>query len=132
MDEITQQITELLQSYRHYHHHGAEMTETEEKKNWEEGAKKALDTFRAMFRGHLDIEHLLVNDSENSVLKTLLSLAEEIRTKVTNGREVTSSLEDCSALLMRLTSEHLETTSAEAPPDWPYISKIKSVKASAL
>lgn len=125
MDEITQQITELLQSYRHYHYHEGEMTEIEEKKSWEERAKKALDTFRAMFRGHLDIEHLLVSNSENSVLKTLLSLAEEIRGKVTNGREVTSSLEDCSALLMRLTSEHLEPTSAEAPPDWPYISKIK-------
>lgn len=108
------------------------MAESEEKKNWEEGAKKALDTFRAMFRGNLDIEHLLVSDSKNIVLKTLLSLAEEIRTKVSNGREVTSSLEDCSALLMRLTSEHLEPTSAEAPPDWPYISKIKSVIASAL
>lgn len=132
MDEITQQITELLQSYRHYHYHGEEMKESEEKKNWEEGAKKALDTFRAMFRGHLDIEHLLVTDSENSVLKTLLSLAEEIRTKVTNGKEVTFSLKDCSALLMRLTSEHYEPTSAEAPPDWPYISKIKSVNASAL
>lgn len=108
------------------------MTESEEKKNWEEGAKKALDTFRAMFRGHPDIEHLLISNSENSVLKTLLSLAEEIRTKVTNGREVASNLEDCSALLMRLTSEHLEPTSVEVPPDWPYISKIKSVKTSAL
>ena len=108
------------------------MKESEEKKNSEEEAKKALDTFRAMFRGRLDIEHLLVNGSENSVLKTLLSLAEEIRTKVTNGREVTSSLEDCSGLLMRLTSEHLEQTSAEAPADWPYISKIKLVKASAF
>lgn len=132
MDEITQQITELLQSYRHYHYHKGEMTESEEKKNWEEGAKKALDTFKAMFQGRLDIEHLLVSESENSVLKTLLSLAEQIRTRVTNGREVTSSLEDCSALLMRLTSEHLESTSAEGPPDWPYISKIKSVIASAL
>lgn len=108
------------------------MAESEEKKNSEEGAKKALDTFRAMFRGRLDIEHLLISGSENSVLKTLLSLAEEIRTKVTNGREVTSSLEDCSGLLMRLTSEHLEPTSAEAPADWPYISKIKLVKASAF
>ena len=109
------------------------MTEIEEKKNWEERATKALDTFRAMFRGHLDIEHLLVrDDAENSVLTTLLFFAEKIRTKVINGKEVTSSLEDCSALLMRLTSEHLETTSAEAPPDWPYISKIKSVKTSAL
>ena len=132
MDEITQQITELLQSYRHYHYHGGEMKESEEKKTWEEGAKKALDTFRAMFRGHLDVEHLLLSESENSVLKTLLSLAEKIRAKVTDGREVTSSLEDCSALLMRLTSEHLESTSVEAPPDWPYISKIKSVKPSAL
>lgn len=132
MDEITRQITELLTSYRHYHYHGAETKDAEEKKNWEEEATKALDTFKAMFRGHLDIEHFLVSDSEKSVLKTLLPLAEKIRTKVTNGREVTTSLEDCSALLMRLTSEHLEPTSAEAPPDWPYISKIKSVKASAL
>lgn len=99
-----------------------------EKKNSEEAAKKALDTFQAMFRGQRDIEHLLISNPENSVLKSLLSSAEKKRSKVANGRKVTSGLEDCSALLMGLTSEQTsQPTSARAPADWPYISKIKLV-----
>jgi hypothetical protein len=58
MDEIMEQITELLQSYRHYHLHLMDM-DRDEKKDFEEKAERAQYTFRAMFRGRLDSEQFL-------------------------------------------------------------------------
>ena len=123
MDEITEQITELLQSYRRYHLHRMDM-DRDEKKDLEEKAQIAQDTFRAMFRGRLDNEQFLTDEPEDSVLGTLRSWTQDMGPSTIGEREVRSTLADCSALLMRLTSEQ---TSAQEPAVWPYIRKIKFV-----
>jgi hypothetical protein len=123
MDEVMQQITELLQSYRHYHFYGAGM-DPDQEKDFEERAKIAQDTFRAMFRGRLDGEQFLIDQPEDSVLATLRSWTQDMGLSAIGGREVRSTLADCSALLMRFT---LEQASSQEPAIWPYVRKIKFV-----
>lgn len=122
MGEITEQITELLRSYRHYHLHRIE--DPDERKDLEEKAQIAQDTFQAMFRGRLDNGQFLTDEPERSVLRTLLSWAQDMGPSTIGGREVRFTLADCSALLMQLTSEQ---TSAQGPAVWPYVRKIKFV-----
>lgn len=121
VDEVMEQITQLLQAYRHYHFHGAEMSQ-DQKKYFEERAKIAQDTFRAMFRGRLDGEQFLIDQPEDSVLVTLRSWTQDIGLSAIDRREVRSTLADCSALLMRFT---LDQASSQEPAIWPYVRKIK-------
>jgi hypothetical protein len=93
-------------------------------KDFEDKAKIAQDTFRAMFRGRIDSEQFLLGDSEDTVLETLRSWAESMGPSAISGREIRLTLEDCSALLMQLTSEQ---TSDRQPAVWPYVRKIKYV-----
>ncbi|KAJ4328907.1 hypothetical protein N0V84_000695 [Fusarium piperis] len=59
MDELQEQLTGMLQSYRHYHLHSSEMEDAERRDN-EESANLARDTFRAMFRGRVFLNaHIL-------------------------------------------------------------------------
>ncbi|RDW75398.1 hypothetical protein BP6252_06540 [Coleophoma cylindrospora] len=118
-DEIRDQLIELLQSYRHYHLHTETMDE-EEKRAIEQKANMAQDTFRAMFRGQLDNEQFLTEMTNESALAILMSYAQE--KPPISERESTSTLVECSELLMRLTSEQ---TSPQGPALWPYIRKIK-------
>lgn len=122
MDEITEQMTDLLQSYRHYHLHHMEI-DGEETRDLKEKADIARDTFRAMFRGRLESEQFLSDEAEDSVLESLRSWALNL-SPVMSGREVRGTLTECSALLMRLTSEQ---NSLQEPAIWPYVRKIKSV-----
>ena len=124
MEELTKQITELLQSYRHYHLLGMAIDDDGERGDFEDRAKIAQYTFRAMFRDRLGSEQFLTNEPENSVLGTLQSWVQNICPLAIGGRQVKSTLEDCSALLMGLTSEQ---TSAQDPALWPYVRKIKFV-----
>ncbi|KAF4626102.1 hypothetical protein G7Y89_g12058 [Cudoniella acicularis] len=121
LDDIAAQLTELLQSYRHYHLHSAEM-ERQEREDLEDRANVARDTFRAMFRGRLGNEQFLMQSPEAAVMQTLQSWAAEFGTSSAGGRETQRTIEDCSALLMRLTSEE---NSTQEPAKWPYIRKIK-------
>jgi len=120
-DEITAQLSELLRAYRHFHLHGADM-DGEERSHFEDRANLAEDTFRAMFRGRIEREEwILVDGTEDSVMRTLLSWAQEMGPRAMAGRQVTSTPTECSRLLMRLTSEPV---SAREPTVWPYIRKI--------
>jgi hypothetical protein len=123
MDEIMEQMTELLQSYRHYHFYGADMY-GDEKKYSEERAKLAEDTFRSMFRGRLDGEQFLINQPEDFVLGTLRSWTQDMGLSAIGGREVRSTLAECSDLLMRFA---FEKASSQEPAIWPYVRKIKFV-----
>lgn len=124
IEEINKQITELLQSYRHYHVHRMDM-EGDEERDCKKKAEIARDTFRAMFRGRLESLQFLTDEPEGTVLTILLSWAQDIAPSIISGREVRPLLADCSALLMQLTSEQ---NSVEEPAVWPYIRKIKFVK----
>ena len=123
MEELTSQITELLRSYRHYHLHHIDM-DSNEKKDFEERANLAQDTFRAMFRGRLDNDKFLIDEPEDSALGTLRSWLQATDHSSIGGREVRLTLSDCSAFLMRLTSEQ---TSARESAVWPYVRKVKFV-----
>ena len=123
IDEIAAQLTELLQSYRHYHLHCAEI-DREERKDFEDRANVARDTFRAMFKGRLEDEGFLTQWRQQTVLETLQSWAQQLGPSSTGRREIQDSLGDCSTLLMRLTSEQ---NTAQEPAKWPYIRKIRFV-----
>jgi hypothetical protein len=124
-DEITSQITDLLQAYRHFHFHRDEI-DRDEIQDFEKRANVALDTFRAMFRDRLGNGRFLVDREEDFVLATLQAWATERTPLSHRGRQVASSLAECSALLMKLTSEQ----ASQEPAMWPYISKIRFGKLS--
>ncbi len=122
-DETEAQLTELLKAYRSYHLRGADVDEGE-LDDLEKLAQVAKDTFQAMFRGHLGDEEFLLQWSESRVMRTFRSwVAETDYSPI--GRQSFSSLEDCSAHLMPLTSEQNRT---EEPSKWPYIRRVKYVE----
>ncbi|KAK2045699.1 hypothetical protein LZ31DRAFT_540968 [Colletotrichum somersetense] len=128
-DALTNQVDELLMSYRHFHLHakkkteedGVEETEEDRVEEAEEQAKVALDTFRAMFRGRLGDGAFLAGDLDKDVRSTLRSWLDETYPQ-DEGKYTMGEAEACSRLLMRLTSE---TAGAHEPAVWPYIKTIK-------
>jgi hypothetical protein len=128
IDEIVAQLTELLESYRHYYLHSADMDQ-QERKDFEERADIAQNTFRAMFKGRLLDEQFLLHSSKETVIGTLRSWAGELGPASGGDREVQHSLEDCSTRLMMLTSEQ---NSTQGPAKWPYIRKIKFVLPNSI
>ncbi|RSM10793.1 hypothetical protein CEP52_003372 [Fusarium oligoseptatum] len=100
MDELREQLTGMLQSYRHYHLHSDEM-EDAERRDTEDSANLARDTFRAMFRGRLDDEAFLIDLPE---------------------QDSGLSQDACSKALMELASE---PPSRNQPAQWPYIRSTK-------
>lgn len=130
MGEMKDQLTELLQSYRQHHFHRDDMTE-DDRKDFEEKAKVAQDTFRAAFRNYLlGNEQFLLNESEAAVLETLLTWIRESGPPLMEGsdgiqrRDVVVDVEQCSRHLMELTTE---PNSMTGPSVWPFIRKIKFV-----
>ncbi|WDK22112.1 hypothetical protein CGRA01v4_13402 [Colletotrichum graminicola] len=120
-DELTNQVDELLKSYRRFHLHAREMSKDDGVEEAEQQAKVALDTFRAMFRGRLGDEAFLAGDREENVLSTLRSWLNETYPQ-DDGRYTMAEAQACSSLLMRLTSE---TAGVREPAVWPYIKTIK-------
>ncbi|OHW99019.1 hypothetical protein CSPAE12_02220 [Colletotrichum incanum] len=120
-EELMEQTTELLQSYRRFHLRADRMREEDGVEEAKEQADVAHDTFRAMFRGRLGHGHFLTRDSEKVVLSTMRSWLEQTYPQV-GGRHARGGLQECSRLLMGLTSEAAE---AGEPAVWPYIKKIR-------
>ncbi|OAP58566.1 hypothetical protein AYL99_07656 [Fonsecaea erecta] len=125
LDELQDQLTELLQAYRHYH-----LPESNEKQSdLEEKAKVAEDTFRAAFRSHRTYnEEFLLDNPEATVLQTLLTWARNsglpLRDTPGAGPEIEffNEAEQCSDRLVEITSEPNSSNEASA---WPFIRKIK-------
>jgi hypothetical protein len=85
----------------------------------------AEDTFKAMFADRFTTALLHSDDSDSSIVNTYLAWAKATcRTNDVSRHTVMASLEDCSSLLMRLTSDR---DGADGPRIWPYIRKIRSV-----
>ena len=120
--ETEAQLAELLKAYRSYYLRGADIDERE-LSDLQDLAELARDTFQAMFRGRLGDEQFLIQWSESRVKRTFRSWVAEADHSP-SGRQTFSSLEDCSAHLMPLTSEQNWT---EEPSKWPYIRKVKYV-----
>ncbi|KAM5358468.1 hypothetical protein ACJZ2D_015255 [Fusarium nematophilum] len=121
MDELRDQLARMVETYRHFHLHGDEM-EDAERRDMEASANVARDTFRAMFRGHLDDEDFLIEQSERRVLSTLTRWAADARPSDLITRQTGLSLGACSTALMKLSSE---PPSRDEPATWPYIKSTK-------
>ncbi|KAJ4171103.1 hypothetical protein NW754_007247 [Fusarium falciforme] len=122
MDELREQLTGMLQSYRHYHLHSDEMEDAAERRDTEDSANLARDTFRAMFRGRLTDEAFLINRPEQEVLETLFQWAARGRPSVFITKQSGLSQDACSKALMELASE---PPSRNQPAQWPYIRSTK-------
>jgi hypothetical protein len=121
-DELREQLTELLGSYRAFHSRPAD--ESDDK------AQIAIDTFRSMFRGKLNDEEWIITEDEETVLNQFRRWAGEARRLYPPCRQIAQTLEECSAILVPLSSEPNDPS---RPSIWPYIRKIKvSLKAHIL
>ncbi|KIY02880.1 uncharacterized protein Z520_01345 [Fonsecaea multimorphosa CBS 102226] len=131
LDELRDQLTELLQSYRHYYLRPAQENDKPEgeQNDLEKRAEVAQDTFQAAFCNHLaHNERFLLDNSEATVLRTLLTWtrATGLPIRETPGagpeREFFNEANQCSDRLIKLTSE---STSPNEASIWPFIRKIK-------
>lgn len=113
-DELCEQISELLGSYRAF--------KTGDKDESKEKAKLAMDTFRSMFRGRLRDEEWVLSAPETVVLDRFKMWAQEARQLGPPVRKVVQTIEQCSSLLIPLTSERKDSFNISI---WPYIRKIK-------
>ncbi|KAH8760482.1 hypothetical protein F5883DRAFT_563809 [Diaporthe sp. PMI_573] len=121
-DELCEQLAELLGSYRAFKSGGG--GESKEK------AEIAIDTFRSMFRGKLQDEEWILTEAEGTVLDQFQTWAKQARSLGSPGRQVAETLEECSSLLVPLSSEPNDPSQASV---WPYVRKIKvSLKAHIL
>lgn len=119
-EETVAQLTELLEAYRDHHSYATDTNE-QEPSDLKDRAKVAKDTFQAMFRGRLGDEEFLTQWSESRVMRTFRSWVTDTDHSP-SGLQTFSSLQDCSAHLMPLTSEQERTVE---PSKWPYIRKVK-------
>ncbi len=124
-DELKEQLHRMVHAYRHHHLNAAEMESEEDRKHWAAQAKLACDTLTAMFADRFTTT-LLRNNETRSVVETLMKWVMDLRPIHDIDRHsVAESLEDCSELLMRLTSDR--GAAQAGPAAWPYIKKIRYV-----
>lgn len=130
-DEIIQEFTELLASYRSYDttkpKSSKDTVKTPELKDLEDRAKVARDTFHAAFRGMAaPTEQYLLSASEDQARKALQKAIEGLYSTITNVNgpsiEQFASNDQCSARLMELTSD---TDVPNTITHWPVIQKIR-------
>ncbi len=117
--ELTDQLQRLVRAYRYNYLHAAEMESEEDRRHWADQSKLAWDTLEAMFANRVT-SFLLQNHSTRTVVERLMDLrpVHDI-----DGNTVAESLEDCSNLLTRLTSDR--GGAQGGPAAWPYIKKIR-------
>ncbi|KAF3809574.1 hypothetical protein GCG54_00012860 [Colletotrichum gloeosporioides] len=120
-DDLMEQVTHLLQSYRRFHLHAEEMTVADGLEEAKEHASVARDTFRALFRGRLGNEAFLTTEPEGFVLWTFRRWLEDGVPEL-GGSHNRSSKESCSDFLIQLTSE---APGSQGPAIWPFVRKIK-------
>lgn len=129
IEELSDQLSELLGCYKNFHAHGESLDE-EARKDLEARANIAADTFQAMFRGFLQDDDWLIEESHDVIVDQFHDWMTSASGLESPSRQVVTSLEQCSSLLMQLTSE---VPGAQVPATWPYIRKIKvSLKAHIL
>lgn len=121
VEELREQLAELLGCYRNFHLHGQGLDE-EARKDLEARANIAVDTFQAMFRGSLQDEDWLLEESQDVILEQFKTWMTSSAGLQSPSKQVATSLDQCSSLLMHLTSE---APDARVPAIWPYIRKIK-------
>ncbi|KAK0707804.1 hypothetical protein B0H67DRAFT_647946 [Lasiosphaeris hirsuta] len=122
-DELRDQFTELVPAYRYFRQNPPESyTDANERRYCEEKYNLARDTFHTMFPHQFKtVEQLLVapNLAEIRITERLVAMARELGPSPSHP-QVRTSLEDCAALLLSLTSEG----PGQGPAIWPFIKKI--------
>lgn len=113
-DELCEQLSDLLGSYRAF-----KLGVGGESK---EKADIAMDTFRCMFRGKLQDESWTLNESEDVVLDHFKMWAKQARSLGPPSRQVVQTLQECSSLLVPLSSEPNDPLQSSV---WPYVRKIR-------
>jgi len=127
LDELGEQLRNMLHAYRHFHFMQSDdrsNTDAEAGEHLQANATLALDTFRAMFRGHLRNEAFLLGNSETNVLENLRRWTEALLQSVSEAPRPGLTVESCSALLATLSSDQPRSNE---PSIWPCIRKIKLV-----
>lgn len=129
VEELHEQLAQLLGCYRNFHTHGNSL-DGDARKDLEARANIAVDLFRAMFPGSLQGEDWLIQGTQDSILDQFQTWIESAAGLQSPSTQEVTSLQQCSTLLMQLTSE---APNAQVPATWPYIRKIKvSLKAHIL
>lgn len=122
-DELREQLRALLDNYRYYHLNSEEMDDADEQ-HFGALADLAEDTFRAMFRGRLNDEGMLLTDAEGNIMRRFMSWVESLRPSNGNMAHSALSIAECSRELIQLSSD---VPGRNRPATWPYTKKIKSV-----
>jgi len=132
LEELREQFSELLQSYRTHHLNESQNTNitADDRRDMHDKAKAAEDTFQAAFRDRLEQdERFLLDNPQENVLQTLLTWAASTGLPVMEGTSMLPRVEFASAdmfsdHLMELTSEPVRPSE---PSKWPFIRKIRFV-----
>ncbi|KAK3903178.1 hypothetical protein C8A05DRAFT_43557 [Staphylotrichum tortipilum] len=120
--ELTEQLRKMVQAYRHNFFYADQMS-NEDRNHSADQATLACDTLKAMFADRFTTA-FLENNRTRTVVETLMNWAMDLRpARYMQGNDVAESLEDCSNLLMRLTSDR--GAAQGGPAAWPYIKKIR-------
>ncbi|KAI3337499.1 hypothetical protein HD806DRAFT_476847 [Xylariaceae sp. AK1471] len=112
--EITTQLKDYLRDYRHFHMNRNSL-DPDEVSYLEKRANHAIDTFRAMFRGLLVDESLLISNAASDVLSMLQNWAQRSAPSISSERQTRRDPEGCS----------LENVSTDGAVIWPWIKKVK-------
>jgi hypothetical protein len=116
------QVKDLLEDFRHFHLN-RDSLERDDFQDLESRAKRAYDTFQAMFRGLLLQDAELLRDSMPATLSKVEEWMQQcLEVHRDQGNHSNLTINDCSDLLMQLTSEEM---SAEGPATWPWVKKIR-------
>ncbi|KAL1870774.1 hypothetical protein Daus18300_005094 [Diaporthe australafricana] len=113
-EELHEQLAELLGAYKAFE--SGDDTESKDK------AQLAIDTFRSMFRGKLQDEHFILEAPESAVLETFKTLVKEALRAGPPSRQICRTLEECSSVLLPLSSEPHDPKEFSV---WPYVRKMK-------
>ncbi|KAK5636992.1 hypothetical protein RRF57_012704 [Xylaria bambusicola] len=118
--ELMPQLRSLLQDYRHFNLN-KDSFEPHELVELEKRAGIARDTFQAMFPGTFIDKSTLIRDTEQGSLSTLNSWVQSFDQSRIPERQSELGLEECSSLLMQLSSD----VPSGGTSLWPWIKKIK-------
>ncbi|KAI0404069.1 hypothetical protein F4802DRAFT_568804 [Xylaria palmicola] len=126
-DEMMTQLEDHLNDYRHFHLNRDSLAsessrDSERYTDFEDRATLAMDTFRAVFGGRRVNNNRLISGTEEHVLELFRRWIQESGPANVPRRQGGLTNDECSAILIRLTSEN---ASASGPATWPWVKKIK-------
>lgn len=120
-EELLSELNEMLQDYRQFKSSSG-VLEASERKALEERAKRAEDTFKALFRGRLESLLFLSRESERTIMDKFRRWISELQPAQSDTRASELTPKECMEMLKRLSSE---SPDPKTPAFWPYLRKIR-------